>query len=131
MGWSGISEGAKDLIEKLLVRDASQRLDASSILNHPWIIEQSNEGEPDSREESATTSIDLETPKVLRRKSRQETIFYSEFASNALAIKRNCVDHHGAITSSRKPMKKSSTVSEMSEIKEKEDAISKVESSPI
>ena len=137
--WSGISEEAKDLIAKLLVRDASQRLDANSILNHPWIIKQNNAVEPKDRKVSTVSSIDLETPKVLRRKSRQETIFYSEFASNALAIKRNCVDHHGAITSSKKPMRKSSTVSEMlntidvssnNEVN-KEDAIRKLESSPI
>merc|ERR1712141_237060 len=137
--WSGISEEAKDLIEKLLVRDASQRLDASSILNHPWIIKQCSAGEPDSREESAITSIDLETPKVLRRKSRQETIFYSEFATNALAIKRNCVDHHGATTSSRTRMRKSSTVPEMCDTIDDSnsngvnigDAIKKVKSPPI
>merc|ERR1712038_1164017 len=35
--WSSVSKEAKDLITKLLVRDASQRLDATSILNHPWI----------------------------------------------------------------------------------------------
>jgi len=137
--WSGISEEAKDLIEKLLVRDASQRLDASSILNHPWIIKQCSAGEPDSREESTITSIDLETPKVLRRKSRQETIFYSEFATNALAIKRNCVDHHGATTSSRTRMRKSSTVPEMCDIIDDSnsngvnigDAMKKVKTPPI
>jgi len=137
--WSGISEEAKDLITKLLVRDASQRLDATSILNHPWIIKQNNEGQPNNREESNISSIDLETPKVLRRKSRQETIFYSEFASNALAIKRNCVDHHGTTTSSKKSMVKSSTVSEMFDAVDVsgsnetniEDAMKKIESSPI
>merc|ERR1719361_359255 len=137
--WSGISEEAKDLITKLLVRDASQRLDATSILNHPWIIKQNNAGQPDSRKESTITSIDLETPKVLRRKSRQETILYSEFATNALAIKINCVDHHGAVTSSRKPMKKSSTVPEICDTIDDSnsngvnigDAIKKVKSPPI
>merc|ERR1719216_515714 len=112
--WSGISEEAKDLITKLLVRDASQRLDATSILNHPWIIKQNNAGEPNDREKSSVSSVDLETPRVLRRKSTQETLFYSEFASNALAIKRNCVDHHGATSTSRiKTMKKSATVAEL------------------
>jgi len=36
-GWSGVSEAAKDLIERLLVRDASQRMDAEAVVNHPWI----------------------------------------------------------------------------------------------
>ena len=67
-----------------------------------------------SQNEPSASSTDLETPKVLRRKSTQETIFYSEFASNALAIKRNCVDHHNAASSSRiKTMKKSATVAEL------------------
>jgi len=111
--WSGISKEAKDLITKLLVRDASQRLDATSIVNHPWIIKHNNAGEPKDVEKSSVSSVDLETPRVLRRKSTQETLFYSEFASNALAIKRNCVDHHGATTTSRKTMKKSATVAEI------------------
>jgi len=111
--WSGISKEAKDLITKLLVRDASQRLDATSIVNHPWIIKHNNAGQPKDAEKSGVSSVDLETPRVLRRKSTQETLFYSEFASNALAIKRNCVDHHGATSTSRKTMKKSATVAEI------------------
>lgn len=112
--WSTVSKEAKDLITKLLVRDASQRLDATSILNHPWIIKFNSMAQGMSLKEPSASSTDLETPKVLRRKSTQETIFYSEFASNALAIKRNCVDHHNAASSSRiKTMKKSATVAEL------------------
>lgn len=111
--WSGISKEAKDLITKLLVRDASQRLDATSIVNHPWIIKHSNAEQPKDTEKSSVLSTDLETPRVLRRKSTQETLFYSEFASNAVAIKRNCLDHHGATSTSRKTMKKSATVAEI------------------
>ena len=36
-GWSGVSDAAKDLIERLLVRDASQRMDAEAVMSHPWI----------------------------------------------------------------------------------------------
>merc|ERR1719361_2675543 len=112
--WSSVSKEAKDLITKLLVRDASQRLDATSILNHPWIIKFKSMAQGMSLNEPSASSTDLETPKVLRRKSTQETIFYSEFASNALAIKRNCVDHHNATSSSKiKTMKKSATVAEL------------------
>merc|ERR1712110_771186 len=93
--WSTVSKEAKDLITKLLVRDASQRLDASSILNHPWIIRLTQAENTKEVMGSDNTSTDLETPQVLRRKSRQEKIFYSAFSSNALAIKRNCIDHHG------------------------------------
>merc|ERR1719361_3390427 len=112
--WSTVSKEAKDLITKLLVRDASQRLDATSILNHPWIIKFNSMAQGMTLNEPSASSTDLETPKVLRRKSTQETIFYSEFTSNALAIKRNCVDHHNAASSSRiKTMKKSATVAEL------------------
>jgi len=87
------------LITKLLVRDASQRLDASSILNHPWIIGYTSEEQIKEEHSSGKSSTDLETPQVLRKKSKQEKIFYSAFSSNALAIKRNCIDHHGTATS--------------------------------
>jgi len=36
--WSQVSPQAKDLIKKLLVREASERIEASSVLNHPWIV---------------------------------------------------------------------------------------------
>lgn len=35
--WSHISFAAKDLISKLLVRDAKQRLSAAQVLQHPWV----------------------------------------------------------------------------------------------
>ncbi|KAG8132359.1 hypothetical protein E2320_010217 [Naja naja] len=35
--WSGISSQAKDLISKLLVRDAKLRLGAAQVLEHPWV----------------------------------------------------------------------------------------------
>merc|ERR1712064_56489 len=55
-----------------------------------------------------------------------------EFASNALAIKRNCVDHHGATTSSKKSIVKSSTVSEMFDAVDSSSSNeTKIESSPI
>lgn len=73
--WSTVSEEAKDLISKLLVREASQRLEATSVLRHPWIVN----GGPSNHL--------LETPHVLRR--QQSVKEFSDFASNALAIKRN------------------------------------------
>ena len=36
-GWSGVSAEAKDLITRLLVRDASRRMDAEAVMTHPWI----------------------------------------------------------------------------------------------
>jgi len=73
--WSTISSEARDLISKLLVREASQRLDASEVLRHPWIVN----GGPSNHL--------LETPQVLRR--QQSVKEFSDFASNALTIKRN------------------------------------------
>lgn len=35
--WAHISASAKDLISKLLVRDAKNRLSASQVLQHPWV----------------------------------------------------------------------------------------------
>ena len=36
-GWKHISNEAKDLVSKLLVRDASKRLTAKEVLRHPWV----------------------------------------------------------------------------------------------
>jgi len=36
-GWGGVSAEARDLITRLLVRDASQRMDAEAVMRHPWI----------------------------------------------------------------------------------------------
>ncbi|XP_064186138.1 MAP kinase-interacting serine/threonine-protein kinase 2b [Anguilla rostrata] len=37
--WAHISPSAKDLISKLLVRDAKNRLSAAQVLRHPWVLE--------------------------------------------------------------------------------------------
>lgn len=36
--WKGVSEMAKDLIHRLIVRDPSLRLTAEESLRHPWIV---------------------------------------------------------------------------------------------
>ena len=36
--WKGVSEMAKDLIRRLIVRDPAQRLPAEEALQHPWIV---------------------------------------------------------------------------------------------
>lgn len=35
--WRDVSDEAKDLISNLLVKEASKRLSAEAVLNHPWI----------------------------------------------------------------------------------------------
>lgn len=35
--WAHISPAAKDLITKLLVQDAKDRLSAAQVLQHPWV----------------------------------------------------------------------------------------------
>ena len=35
--WDGVSDGAKDLIRKLLVVDPIKRLSAEQVLEHPWV----------------------------------------------------------------------------------------------
>lgn len=73
--WQGVSADAKDLIRRLLVRDAAQRLDAAGVLEHPWVT-----GGGSARHR-------LDTPSALRR--QQSVKEFSDFATNALAIKRN------------------------------------------
>uniref|UniRef100_A0A8C9FPW0 Protein kinase domain-containing protein n=2 Tax=Neognathae TaxID=8825 RepID=A0A8C9FPW0_PAVCR len=52
--WSHISSEAKDLISKLLVRDAKERLSAAQVLQHSWV-----QGQAPER--------GLPTPQVLQR----------------------------------------------------------------
>ena len=39
--WDTVSDGAKDLISRLLVADPAQRLTGEQIMSHPWILGQS------------------------------------------------------------------------------------------
>jgi len=93
--WSGVSAEARDLIRQLLIRDASQRIKASAVLNHPWIMA-GGDCQPKAAQpaEAATTtppppsSRPLDTPHVLKRCHRSvHDLLYSELASNALAMK--------------------------------------------
>lgn len=52
--WNFISDEAKDLINHLLVKDASQRYTADMVLEHPWV----KHGGPTNQ---------LETPNIIRR----------------------------------------------------------------
>ncbi|XP_078074856.1 MAP kinase-interacting serine/threonine-protein kinase 1-like isoform X2 [Mustelus asterias] len=71
--WAHISDGAKDLICKLLVRDAKDRLSAAQVLQHPWV--QGNA--PERR---------LPTPQLLQRNSSTKDL--TDFAAEAIAFNR-------------------------------------------
>ncbi|XP_056132203.1 MAP kinase-interacting serine/threonine-protein kinase 1 isoform X3 [Lampris incognitus] len=76
--WSHISDQAKDLISKLLVRDATLRLSAAQVLKHPWV-----QGNAPER--------GLPTPHVLQRNSSAKDL--TQFAADAIAFNRQLSQH--------------------------------------
>ncbi|XP_010898969.1 MAP kinase-interacting serine/threonine-protein kinase 1 isoform X2 [Esox lucius] len=76
--WSHISAQAKDLISRLLVRDATLRLSASQVLQHPWV-----QGNAPER--------GLPTPHVLQRNSSTKDL--TQFAADAIAFNRQLSQH--------------------------------------
>ncbi|XP_022431321.1 MAP kinase-interacting serine/threonine-protein kinase 1 isoform X1 [Monodon monoceros] len=76
--WAHISNEAKDLISKLLVRDVKQRLSAAQVLQHPWV-----QGQAPER--------GLPTPQVLQRNS--STMDLTLFAAEAIALNRQLSQH--------------------------------------
>ncbi|KAF6719177.1 MAP kinase-interacting serine/threonine-protein kinase 1 [Oryzias melastigma] len=76
--WAHITDGAKDLISKLLVRDSTQRLSAAQVLQHPWV-----QGNAPERS--------LPTPHVLQRNSSTKDL--SQFAAEAIAFNRQLSQH--------------------------------------
>ncbi|TNN69248.1 MAP kinase-interacting serine/threonine-protein kinase 1 [Liparis tanakae] len=70
--WDRITEGAKDLISKLLVRDATLRLSAARVLKHPWV-----------QGVGVTASID----------ANSSTKDLSQFAAEAIAFNRQLSQH--------------------------------------
>nr|XP_057928519.1 MAP kinase-interacting serine/threonine-protein kinase 1 [Doryrhamphus excisus] len=76
--WAHITSTAKDLITKLLVRDAMQRLSAAQVLMHPWV-----QGNAPER--------GLPTPHTLQRNSSTKDL--SQFAAEAIAFHRQLSQH--------------------------------------
>ena len=72
--WKYISDGAKDLIKRLLLRDASLRLTASEVLQHPWV---QNSHELDDERP-------LNTPELLQRHDSIRRL--ESFTKDALSI---------------------------------------------
>uniref|UniRef100_A0A2K5QAS0 Protein kinase domain-containing protein n=1 Tax=Cebus imitator TaxID=2715852 RepID=A0A2K5QAS0_CEBIM len=73
--WAHISSEAKDLISKLLVRDAKQRLSAAQVLQHPWV-----QGCP---------RAGLADPRALNSSTMDLTLF----AAEAIALNRQLSQH--------------------------------------
>ncbi|NXA42711.1 MKNK2 kinase, partial [Eudromia elegans] len=71
--WAHISAAAKDLISKLLVRDAKKRLSAAQVLEHPWV-------------QGCAPDNTLPTPIVLQRNSSAKEL--TSFAAEAVAVHR-------------------------------------------
>ncbi|XP_076880830.1 MAP kinase-interacting serine/threonine-protein kinase 1 [Brachyhypopomus gauderio] len=71
--WAHISDCAKDLISRLLQRDAMQRLSAVQVLQHPWV-----QGNAPER--------GLPTPHVLQRNCSTKDL--TQFAAEAMAFNR-------------------------------------------
>uniref|UniRef100_A0A665UHB7 non-specific serine/threonine protein kinase n=1 Tax=Echeneis naucrates TaxID=173247 RepID=A0A665UHB7_ECHNA len=76
--WAHITAEAKDLISKLLVRDATLRLSAAQVLKHPWM-----QGNAPER--------GLPTPHVLQRNSSTKDL--TQFAAEAIAFNRQLSQH--------------------------------------
>ncbi|XP_069127902.1 MAP kinase-interacting serine/threonine-protein kinase 1-like isoform X2 [Argopecten irradians] len=76
--WSEISEEAKDLIRKLLVRDPRKRLSAKEVLKHPWVT-------------TPPPPTPLATPRILTRNNSTKDL--ECFAGEAVSINRMMQQH--------------------------------------
>ncbi|XP_056133790.1 MAP kinase-interacting serine/threonine-protein kinase 2b isoform X2 [Lampris incognitus] len=77
--WAHISLSAKDLISKLLVRDAKNRLSASQVLQHPWV--------------QGGASDTLPTSILHQRTSSARDLTF--FAGQAMAVNRQLAKQDG------------------------------------
>ncbi|MEE6487369.1 hypothetical protein FKM82_014874 [Ascaphus truei] len=75
--WAQISFGAKDLISKLLLRDAKKRLSAAQVLQHPWV-------------QGSAPDNTLPTPIILQRNSSAKEL--TSFAAEAIAMNRQLME---------------------------------------
>lgn len=78
--WRDVSNEAKDLIRNLLVKEASKRLSAEAVLNHPWIRVADENCDNQKRYRA------LKTPGIIR--SNQSARKLSQFAESAMAVNR-------------------------------------------
>lgn len=85
--WAEISTEAKDLIRQLLVREASHRLSAERVLQHPWL--RRARAEPSARARAAHPP--LHTPHNIKRNMSARNL--SDFAESAMAVNRVIQQH--------------------------------------
>ncbi|VEN45907.1 unnamed protein product [Callosobruchus maculatus] len=76
--WANVSEEAKDLISRLLVKNASARISAGEVLEHPWL-------------RCASSTAALSTPNVIKR--NDSALELSQFAESAMAVNRVVQQH--------------------------------------
>jgi len=77
--WGHISDGAKDLISHLLVKEPLKRLSADAVLAHPWV------------RHGGESSCILTTPQVIR--SNRSVKDLSLYAQSAMALNRAMLHH--------------------------------------
>merc|ERR1711868_293762 len=75
--WNGVSNEAKDLIQRLLVKDAKKRLSAKDVLSHDWLNNNNN--------------AELTTPLKIRKDNSARQL--SLFAESASAVNRVALQH--------------------------------------
>lgn len=78
--WGSISSEAKDLISRLLVKEANQRLSAQGVLEHSWV----KNGPP-------TDAEPLNTPQIIRRNNSAKEL--SVLAESAMEVNRVVLQH--------------------------------------
>jgi MAP kinase interacting serine/threonine kinase len=76
--WGHISHGAKDLISKLLIKNARSRLSAAGVMSHPWMI-------------TASAKTELTTPATMRSHNNVKQL--SRFADSASQVNRVVLQH--------------------------------------
>ncbi|XP_064210691.1 MAP kinase-interacting serine/threonine-protein kinase 1 isoform X1 [Tribolium castaneum] len=76
--WGNISDEAKDLISSLLVKNASERIRAEEVLQHPWL-------------KCASESATLTTPAIIKKNNSAREL--SQFAESAMAVNRVVQQH--------------------------------------
>jgi len=89
-GWSGVSPEAKDLITRLLVRDASQRMDAEAVMRHPWIAGLNDlDFEVEIPKAEVTTDVSADQLLLRRQTSSNVSLAWLFDRANAAVVTQN------------------------------------------